>query len=107
MTTPDPYDQYLAAVEDAASTASDLQSYLSMLSDIEADAIADPGRYSDTLDLELVLTVTSVAAESATYADTEVEIVEGLHHDRLELGAGRGQVGDAAGDRAAGLAAVH
>jgi hypothetical protein len=68
----EPYNQYLSAVEYAGSVAADLQDYLDMLNDIEASAIADPSMYSDTLDLELVLAVTSVAAESAIYADTEV-----------------------------------
>jgi len=68
-----PYDQYLAAIEAAGQTATTLQQYHSMLTAIEDAAIADPLMYSDTLDLELVLSVTAVARESATYADTEVE----------------------------------
>lgn len=71
--TTEPYDQYLAAVEYAGSVAADLNDYLGMLADVEAAAVADPAMYSDTLDLELVLSVTSVAAESAIYADNEVE----------------------------------
>jgi hypothetical protein len=69
----EPYDQYLADVEYAATVATDRYDYVSMLGAIEAAAVADQGMYSDTLDLELVCAVTSTAAESAAYADDEVE----------------------------------